>query len=61
MTTAREGKPVTVKLDWSRLLGFDQADRHTDRPEAAKLNDPRMAKVGQNKAGLNKAGIRWTA
>jgi hypothetical protein len=61
MATTRESKTTTVKLDWSRLLGFDQADRHADHPEAAKLNDPRMAKVGQQKAGINKAGIRWTA
>ncbi len=42
-----------VKLDWSRLLGFDQEDL-SDRP--AKARDPRLAKIG-NKPGT-KVGVK---
>jgi hypothetical protein len=35
-----------VKLDWSRLLGFDQAVRSSDQAAALKLNDPRLIKLG---------------
>lgn len=38
-------KTTTVKLDWTKLLGFDQADRSA-QADGAKLTDPRMAKVG---------------
>jgi len=38
--------PPTVKLDWSRLLGFDQAVRSNDEAGALKLNDPRLIKLG---------------
>ena len=38
--------PPTVKLDWSRLLGFDQAVRSGDDSAALKLNDPRLIKLG---------------
>ena len=44
-----------IKLDWSRLLGFDQAPpTPPDAEAAARLTDPRLAKVG-NKP---KSGIR---
>ena len=36
----------TIKLDWSRLLGFDQAVRSGDDLAAMKLNDPRLIKLG---------------
>ena len=35
-----------VRLDWSRLLGFDQAEPSAEKPEQAKLGDPRLAKLG---------------
>jgi len=36
-----------IKLDWSRLLGFDQASTSVvDAVAAARLNDPRLAKLG---------------
>jgi hypothetical protein len=46
----------TVKLDWSRLLGFDQAVRSSDEAAAMKLNDPRLIKLGA-KFGC-KLGVR---
>jgi len=46
----------TIKLDWSRLLGFDQAGRTGNDASAARLNAPRLAKLGA-KVG-NKEGIR---
>jgi hypothetical protein len=48
--------PPPVKLDWSRLLGFDQAVRSGDDAAAMKLNDPRLIKLGA-KFGC-KPGIR---
>ena len=41
-------------LDWSRLLGFDQAVPAGAPATAAGLNDPRLAKLGAkfgNKGG----------
>ena len=36
-----------VKLDWSRLLGFDQAStKVADADAAAHLHDPRLAMLG---------------
>lgn len=43
---ASETAQPTVKLDWSRLLGFDQAVRIDDEEAAKKLNDPRLIKLG---------------
>jgi hypothetical protein len=40
-----------VVLDWSRLLGFDQATRGTDQAAAASLNDPRLVKLGAKFGG----------
>ena len=46
-----------IKLDWSRLFIFDQAPRTpVDAEAAARLTDPRLAKVGGVKPG--KVGIR---
>jgi len=53
---ASETAAPTVKLDWSRLLGFDQAVRSGDEAAATKLNDPRLIKLGA-KFGC-KPGIR---
>jgi endosialidase-like protein len=41
-------EPVTPKipLDWSRLLGFDQAELQSEKPAPSKLGDPRLAKIG---------------
>ena len=46
----------TIKLDWSRLLGFDQATSSCDEAGASRLNDPRLARLGA-KIGIKK-GIR---
>jgi len=48
----------TVALDWSKLLGFDQAPAGTAK-SGAHLADPRMVKLGM-KAG-NKPGTKPTA
>jgi hypothetical protein len=55
---ATETAQPTVKLDWSRLLGFDQATRTGDDEAAKKLNDPRLIKVGAKFGG--KGGFRST-
>jgi len=36
----------TIKLDWSRLLGFDQALRNGDKTASGYLNDPRLGRLG---------------
>jgi hypothetical protein len=41
-----ETKSTKVKLDWSRLLGFDQADPASCSSSNDKLRDPRLAKLG---------------
>jgi hypothetical protein len=41
-----EVKTAKVKLDWSRLLGFDQADPALCGLSNDKLRDPRLAKLG---------------
>jgi hypothetical protein len=48
---AAEPKAPSVKLDWSRLLGFDQAVRSSDQEAAKKLNDPRLIKMGSKFGG----------
>jgi hypothetical protein len=53
---ASEIAPTTIKIDWTRLLGFDQAVRSGDDDAAKKLNDPRLIKLGA-KFGCKK-GIR---
>jgi hypothetical protein len=35
-----------VKLDWSRLLGFDQAASACDDAGAMRIDDPRLARLG---------------
>jgi len=46
-----------VRLEWSRLLGFDQAVRTVDQSAAEKLNDPRVIKLGA-KFGCKLGGRR---
>jgi hypothetical protein len=40
-----------VPLDWSRLLGFDQATVGSEPATAPGLNDPRLAKLGAKFGG----------
>ena len=47
---------LKAKLDWSKLLGFDQATRTEAGKDAARLTDPRLAKLG-GKSGV-KAGLK---
>ena len=36
-----------IKLDWSRLLGFDQTSTRAVDPEVAtRIHDPRLVKLG---------------
>lgn len=41
----------TIKLDWSRLLGFDQASHDGNVAAASALNDPRLAGLGARFGG----------
>ena len=50
-----ETKSVRVKLDWSRLLGFDQANVSATENGGGKAREP-GAKIGKKK-GI-KAGIK---
>jgi hypothetical protein len=45
-----------VKLDWSRLLGFDQAAPSDGQSAALQIADPRLARVGAKFGG--KTGVR---
>ncbi len=52
-----DAKPAKVKLDWARLLGFDQAN---PSERAAQAGELRMTKVG-NKPGTkfgSKVGVK---
>ena len=40
-----------VKLDWSRLLGFDQAVPFAADAPTTRLNDPRLARLGAKFGG----------
>ena len=44
MTTGSTQK--TVKLDWTRLLGFDQVGSDSEQASPVKLSDPRLVKLG---------------
>jgi hypothetical protein len=46
----------TIKLDWYRLLGFDQAEPPAENASEARLSAPRLAKLG-SKVGT-KSGLR---
>jgi hypothetical protein len=39
-------QPLKIKLDWSRLLGFDQAARPGGDDGPARLSDTQLAKLG---------------
>jgi hypothetical protein len=54
MTT---GKPTSkIKLDWSKLLGFDQATRANDQTDGAR---PTASTLGSKVGG--KVGLKPTA
>jgi hypothetical protein len=40
-----------IQLDWSRLLGFDQAEPADEKAASAKLTDARLAKLGAKSGG----------
>ena len=48
----------SVKLDWTRLLGFDQAAPADSESATKQPRDPRSPKIG-NKPGL-KVGAKGT-
>lgn len=50
-------KDMSIKFDWSRLLGFDQAAQSVDEVAANQLHDPRLAKLGA-KVGQKQAGLK---
>lgn len=39
-------KAEQVKLDWDRMLGFDQASRARQVGDAEAIKDPRFARLG---------------
>ncbi len=46
------GKPTSkIKLDWSKLLGFDQATRVEGQPDGARLTAPALTKLGAKVGG----------
>jgi len=49
-----------IKLDWSRLLGFDQAPRSTGEADAPRANDDRPMPLGAKVGGKigSKHGIK---
>jgi len=52
---------TTIKLDWKRLLGFDQIADHEVVGDGATIKDPRLTKVGGkigSKGGLKPAERR---
>jgi hypothetical protein len=48
---ASERGTPKLQLDWSRLLGFDQAESADERLAPAKLTDARLAKIGAKIGG----------
>jgi endosialidase-like protein len=48
----------TVRLDWSRLLGFDLAEPLNEKLAAAKLADPRLARLGAKVGGKKASDMR---
>jgi hypothetical protein len=59
--TMATGKPTSrIKLDWSKLLGFDQATRIERQADAARLTAPLLAKLGSKVGGKvgNKPGFQ---
>ena len=41
-----EARTTKVKLDWSQLLGFEQAVTSGEDADAIRLTDPRLGKIG---------------
>ena len=41
-----EARTPKVKLDWSRLLGFEQAVSNDGEADAIRLTDPRLGRMG---------------
>lgn len=41
-----ETRTPKVRLDWSRLLGFDQAGSAGDEGEAIQLGNTRLGRIG---------------
>lgn len=54
---AEPASSLKSKLDWSKLLGFDQATRNGSEAGAERLTDPRLAKLGSKPAP--KPGMRF--
>ena len=54
---ASETTAPKIQLDWSRLLGFDQAEPASDNPAPARLGDPRLARLAA-KIGFKKSDLR---
>ncbi len=46
-----DSKSSRIALDWSRLLGFDQAGRPVEAPASEGLSDPRVAMLGAKVGG----------
>ncbi len=46
-----DAKTPQIRLDWTRLLGFDLAECVDGRALPAKLADPRLAKLGAKVGG----------
>ena len=55
---ASETAAPKVPLDWSRLLGFDQAEPAGDKPAPVRLRDPRLVKLGAKIGGKNPSDVR---
>lgn len=49
----RGNKGNRIALNWSRLLGFDQADKLRESTEFLSLADPGLARIGA-KVGVGK-------
>jgi hypothetical protein len=46
------GNPTSkIKLDWSRLLGFDQATRSKEQDDGARPATPNLVKLGGKVGG----------
>jgi hypothetical protein len=57
MSAMHDAGKSPIPLDWKRLLGFDQAAATSEESAAAKLTDPRLAKLGA-KSGVKLSGRR---
>jgi hypothetical protein len=55
---ASETAAPKIQLDWSRLLGFDQAEPADEKPATKKLSDPRLAKLAAKMGGKPSSDLR---